>query len=112
MAAQIGIEGRIKHVQNLREGHTGIMGGLDFWSPNINSFRDPRWGRGQETYGEDPFLASRLGVAFVKGLQGDDPRYLKLVATPKHYAVHSGPEPDRPGFDARANERDLRETYL
>ena len=75
MAGQIGIEGRIKHVQNVREGHTGIMGGLDFWSPNLNIFRDPRWGRGQETYGEDPFLTGRMGVAYVTGLQGDDPKY-------------------------------------
>ena len=75
MAAQIGVEGRIKHVQNPREGHTGIMGGLDFWSPNLNIFRDPRWGRGQETYGEDPFLTARMGVAYVTGLQGDDPKY-------------------------------------
>src|SRR5262249_25140695 len=71
-----------------------------------------RWGRGQETYGEDPYLTARLAVAFVKGLQGDDPRYLKVVATPKHYAVHSGPEPERHSFDAAASERDLRETYL
>jgi beta-glucosidase len=84
MAAQIGIEGRIKHVQNLREGHTGIMGGLDFWSPNLNIFRDPRWGRGQETYGEDPFLTGRMGVAYVEGLQGTDPKYYLGIATPKH----------------------------
>jgi beta-glucosidase len=75
MAAQIGVEGRIKHVQNARDGHTGLMGGLDFWSPNLNIFRDPRWGRGQETYGEDPFLTARMGVAYVRGLQGDNPRY-------------------------------------
>ena len=77
--------------------------GSTFWSPNVNIFRDPRWGRGQETYGEDPYLTGRMGVAFVKGLQGDDPRYLKLVATPKHFAVHSGPEPDRHHFDAAGN---------
>jgi beta-glucosidase len=81
MAAQIGIEGRIKHVQNAREGHTGIMGGLDFWSPNLNIFRDPRWGRGQETYGEDPFLTGRMGVAYVTGLQGDNPKYYLGIAT-------------------------------
>ena len=86
MAAQIGIEGRIKHVQNAREGHTGIMGGPDFWSPNLNIFRDPRWGRGQETYGEDPFLTGRMGVAYVTGLQGTDPKYYLAIATPKHYA--------------------------
>ncbi|MDD8025586.1 MAG: glycoside hydrolase family 3 C-terminal domain-containing protein, partial [Acidobacteriota bacterium] len=81
-------------------------------SPNINLFRDPRWGRGMETYGEDPYLTGRLAVAFIRGLQGDDPRYLKTVATPKHYAVHSGPEPARHGFEALAGERDLRESYL
>ena len=90
MAAEIGVEGRIKHVQNLREGHIGIMGGLDFWSPNLNIFRDPRWGRGQETYGEDPYLTGRMGVAYVTGLQGDDPKYYLAIATPKHFAVHSG----------------------
>ncbi|MEY2934693.1 MAG: hypothetical protein RL033_5442, partial [Pseudomonadota bacterium] len=90
----------------------GRTAGLTYWSPNINIFRDPRWGRGQETYGEDPYLTGRLGVAFVTGLQGKDPNYLKVVATPKHYAVHSGPEPERHGFDARVSERDMRETYL
>ena len=86
--------------------------GSTYWSPNINIFRDPRWGRGQETYGEDPFLTSRMGVAFVTGMQGDDPHYLKVVATPKHYAVHSGPEPLRHTFDAKASEYDLVNTYL
>ena len=86
--------------------------GLVFWSPNINIFRDPRWGRGQETYGEDPFLTGAIGTAFVKGMQGSDPRYLKTVATAKHYAVHSGPESLRHTFDARVSESDLRETYL
>jgi len=86
--------------------------GLTIWSPNINIFRDPRWGRGQETYGEDPFLTSRLAVAFVRGLQGDDPHYLKTVATLKHFAVHSGPEELRHRFDAVVSERDLHETYL
>jgi beta-glucosidase len=86
--------------------------GLTIWSPNINIFRDPRWGRGQETYGEDPFLTSRYAVAFVRGLQGDDPRYLKAVATLKHFAVHSGPEELRHRFDAVVSERDLHETYL
>src|SRR6185436_20025992 len=83
-----------------------------FWSPNINIFRDPRWGRGQETYGEDPYLTARMGVEFVKGLQGDDPKYFKVIATPKHYAVHSGPEADRHRFDAMTDQRDLYETYL
>ena len=86
--------------------------GLVFWSPNINIVRDPRWGRGQETYGEDPFLTGAIGTAFVKGMQGTDPRYLKTVATAKHYAVHSGPESLRHTFDARVSESDLRETYL
>jgi beta-glucosidase len=90
----------------------GRTAGLTYWSPNINIFRDPRWGRGQETYGEDPYLAGRLGVAFVTGMQGKDPRYLKVVATPKHYAVHSGPEPERHEFDARVSEHDLQNTYL
>jgi len=111
MAAQIGIEGRIKHVQNVREGHTGIMGGLDFWSPNLNIFRDPRWGRGQETYGEDPFLTGRMGVAYVTGLQGDDPKYYLGIATPKHYAVHSGPEPTRHFADVDVSKHDEVDTY-
>jgi beta-glucosidase len=111
MAAQIGIEGRIKHVQNLREGHTGIMGGLDFWSPNLNIFRDPRWGRGQETYGEDPFLTGRMGVAYVTGLQGDNPKYYLAIATPKHYAVHSGPEPTRHFADVDVSKHDQVDTY-
>jgi len=111
MAGQIGIEGRIKHVQNLREGHTGIMGGLDFWSPNLNIFRDPRWGRGQETYGEDPFLTGRMGVAYVTGLQGNDPKYYLAIATPKHYAVHSGPEPTRHFADVDVSKHDQVDTY-
>jgi len=90
----------------------GRTAGLTYWSPNVNIFRDPRWGRGQETYGEDPYLTSRMGVAFVTGMQGDDPHYLKVVSTPKHYAVHSGPEPDRHVFDARVSEYDKVNTYL
>ena len=90
----------------------GRTAGLDYWSPNLNIFRDPRWGRGQETYGEDPFLTSRMGVAFVTGMQGNDPHYLKVVATPKHYAVHSGPEPLRHTFDAKVSDYDLENTYL
>ena len=112
VADVISTEARAKHHEFARRGERGRYRGLTFWSPNINIFRDPRWGRGQETYGEDPYLTSRIGVAFVKGLQGDDPRYLKVAATSKHYAVHSGPEPERHSFDARADERDLRETYL
>jgi hypothetical protein len=92
VATAISDEARAKHHEFIREGQRGQNQGLTFWSPNVNIFRDPRWGRGQETYGEDPYLTSRLGVAFVRGLQGDDPKYLKLVATPKHYAVHSGPK--------------------
>jgi beta-glucosidase len=90
----------------------GRTAGLTYWSPNVNIFRDPRWGRGQETYGEDPYLAGRMAVAFVRGMQGSDPRYLKVVATPKHYAVHSGPEPERHGFDAKVSESDIVNTYL
>jgi beta-glucosidase len=112
VAVAISDEARAKHHEALRQGMRAIYTGLTFWSPNINQFRDPRWGRGQETYGEDPYLTARMGVEFIKGLQGDDPKYLKLVATPKHYAVHSGPEADRHHFDARVDERDLRETYL
>jgi beta-glucosidase len=90
----------------------GRTAGLTYWSPNINIFRDPRWGRGQETYGEDPYLTARMGVAFVTGMQGKDPHYLKVVSTPKHYAVHSGPEPQRHVFDAKVSEYDLVNTYL
>jgi beta-glucosidase len=90
----------------------GRTAGLTYWSPNINIFRDPRWGRGQETYGEDPHLTGQMAVAFVTGMQGDDPHYLKVVATPKHYAVHSGPEPARHTFDAQVSEQDMVETYL
>jgi beta-glucosidase len=112
VADVISTEARAKHHEFLRNNQHGRYQGLTFWSPNINIFRDPRWGRGQETYGEDPYLTARLGVEFVRGLQGNDPRYFKVIATPKHYAVHSGPEPARHGFDATAYERDLRETYL
>jgi beta-glucosidase len=112
VATAISDEARAKHHESARRGRRGIYEGLTFWSPNINIFRDPRWGRGMETYGEDPFLTGALAVQFVRGLQGDDPTYLKTVATPKHYAVHSGPEPERHTFDAVVNERDLRETYL
>ncbi|HEX9886574.1 MAG TPA: glycoside hydrolase family 3 C-terminal domain-containing protein [Longimicrobiales bacterium] len=112
VATAISDEARAKYHEALREGRHGIYEGLTFWSPNINIFRDPRWGRGMETYGEDPYLAGRLSVAFVRGMQGDDPTYLKTVATAKHYAVHSGPEPDRHSFDAVVSDEDLRETYL
>ena len=112
VAGAISDEARAKHHEAVRHNIRKIYYGLTFWSPNINIFRDPRWGRGQETYGEDPYLTGRMGVAFVRGLQGDDPHYLKVVSTPKHFAVHSGPEPERHHFDARISERDLRETYL
>ncbi|MFC1736527.1 glycoside hydrolase family 3 C-terminal domain-containing protein, partial [Candidatus Hydrogenedentota bacterium] len=112
VATAISDEARAKHHEFVRQGDRGRYKGLTYWTPNINIFRDPRWGRGQETYGEDPFLTGRFGVAFVKGLQGEDPDYLKLVATPKHYAVHSGPEGLRHSFDAIATEKEMRETYL
>jgi len=112
MAVAIGTEGRIKHVQAVRAGHSNIFEGLDFWAPNINIFRDPRWGRGQETYGEDPFLTGRMGVAFVTGMQGDDPRYYRTISTPKHYAVHSGPETTRHSADVKVSKHDMEDTYL
>ena len=112
IANAISDEARAKYHEFQRRGKTGIYQGLTFWSPNINIFRDPRWGRGQETYGEDPFLTGRMGLEFVKGMQGDDPRYLKTVATAKHFAVHSGPEPMRHSFNAKVSEVDLQETYL
>ena len=112
VATAISDEARAKHHQALRQGNRAQYFGLTFWSPNINIFRDPRWGRGHETYGEDPYLTGRMGVAFIKGLQGDDPKYLKLIGTAKHYAVHSGPEQDRHHFDAVVSGRDLYETYL
>jgi beta-glucosidase len=112
MAVAISTEGRIKHVQAVRAGHSDIFEGLDFWAPNINIFRDPRWGRGQETYGEDPFLTGRMGVAFVTGMQGDDPHYYRTISTPKHYAVHSGPEPSRHSIDVPISKHDEIDTYL
>ena len=108
----ISTEARAKHQEHVRKGEFGIYQGLTFWSPNINIFRDPRWGRGQETYGEDPFLTSRIGISFVKGLQGNDPKYFKVIATAKHFAVHSGPESSRHTFDAIPSKRDFYETYL
>lgn len=112
MAIVIGTEARAKHNQAVRAGRRDIMEGLDFWSPNINIFRDPRWGRGQETYGEDPFLTGRMGVAFVTGLQGDDPKYFRVISTPKHFAVHSGPETSRHTIDVRVSKHDMEDTYL
>lgn len=108
----ISTEARAKYHEALRKNAVQQYYGLTFWTPNINIFRDPRWGRGQETYGEDPFLTARLGIAFIKGLQGTDPHYLKAMACAKHYAVHSGPEPDRHHFDAVVSTQDLYDTYL
>ncbi len=108
----ISTEGRAKFNMQQKYGDTDIYKGLTFWSPNVNIFRDPRWGRGHETYGEDPYLTSRLGVRFIKGLQGDDKKYLKAAACAKHFAVHSGPEDLRHGFDAKVSQKDLNETYL
>ncbi|HCC59597.1 MAG TPA: hypothetical protein DEQ47_20510, partial [Solibacterales bacterium] len=112
MANAISDEARAKHHEFLRRGKHHIYQGLTFWSPNINIFRDPRWGRGMETYGEDPYLTGRMAVEFIRGLQGDDPKYLKVVATAKHFAVHSGPESERHVFDARVDGTDLFGTYL
>jgi beta-glucosidase len=112
MAIVIGTEGRASHVRGMHDGHSDIFEGLDFWAPNINIFRDPRWGRGQETYGEDPFLTARMGVAFVTGMQGDDPNYYRVISTPKHYAVHSGPETTRHTADVKVSKHDELDTYL
>lgn len=112
VAGAISDEARAKHHLAVKKGNRSQYSGLSFWTPNINIFRDPRWGRGQETYGEDPYLTSRIGVAFVKGLQGNDPKYLKASACAKHFVVHSGPEKIRHRFDALPPERDFRETYL
>jgi beta-glucosidase len=108
----VSIEARAKYNDAILHGNHDRYYGLTIWSPNINIFRDPRWGRGQETYGEDPFLTSRIGVAFVKGIQGDDPKYFRAIATPKHYAVHSGPETTRHQVDIDPSEHDLWDTYL
>ena len=108
----ISTEARAKYNESQRKGDYGIYKGLTMWSPNINIFRDPRWGRGQETYGEDPYLTGLLGVAFIRGLQGTDDKYLKTSACAKHFAVHSGPEDQRHYFNAVAGKKDLFETYL
>jgi beta-glucosidase len=112
VATAISDEARAKYNEAVKQGNRGQYCGLTFWTPNINIFRDPRWGRGQETYGEDPYLTSQIGIAFVRGLQGDDPENLKLAACAKHYAVHSGPEKDRHTFNAIPTKKDLFETYL
>jgi beta-glucosidase len=112
VADVISTEGRAKYNVQNKYGDNGIYKGLTFWAPNINIFRDPRWGRGHETYGEDPYLTSRLGVSFVKGIQGSDDKYMKAAACAKHFAVHSGPESIRHSFNAECSKQDLRETYL
>ena len=112
MGETVSIEARAKYNEAMRQDHHEMFFGLTFWAPNINIFRDPRWGRGQETYGEDPFLTARMGVAFVTGMQGDNPKYFRVVSTPKHYAVHSGPEPLRHGFNVDVSPHDLEDTYL
>ena len=108
----ISTEARAKYNDAMKRDSHARYSGLTFWSPNINIFRDPRWGRGQETFGEDPYLTGQIAVAFIKGMQGNDPHYFKVIATAKHYAVHSGPEPDRHRFDVHPSERDLNGTYL
>jgi beta-glucosidase len=112
MAEAIGVEGRIKHDEAVRAGDSSTFEGLDFWAPNVNIFRDPRWGRGQETYGEDPFLTGRMAVAYVTGMQGSDPHYYRAISTPKHFAVHSGPEPTRHFADVDVSKHDMEDTYL
>lgn len=111
IGAAIGTEGRAKYHEAVRQGDFNRIG-LNFWAPNINIFRDARWGRGQETYGEDPFLTGRMGVAYVKGMQGGNANYFRVIATPKHYAVHSGPEPTRHSMDVKVSKHDEEDTYL
>ena len=112
VAVAVSDEGRAKFNAQQKYGDYDIYKGLTFWSPNVNIFRDPRWGRGHETFGEDPYLTSRLGVRFIEGMQGKDEVYMKVAACAKHFAVHSGPEDERHSFNAVVNEQDLRETYL
>lgn len=112
IAEAVSDEGRAKFNVQQKYGDYDIYKGLTFWSPNVNIFRDPRWGRGHETFGEDPYLTSRLGVRFIEGMQGKDDKYMKVAACAKHFAVHSGPEDERHSFNATVNEQDLRETYL
>src|SRR5215469_1266237 len=112
MGVTISTEARAKFNEAIELNHHETFFGLTFWAPNVNIFRDPRWGRGQETYGEDPFLTGRMAVAFVSGMQGNDPKFFRVVSTPKHYAVHSGPEPLRHGFNVNVSPHDLEDTYL
>ncbi len=111
MAVDIGTEGRVVHAQAEEDGASAIFHGLDFWAPNVNIFRDPRWGRGQETYGEDPFLTAHMAVAYVTGMQGDDPAHYRVISTPKHFDVHSGPEPTRHFADVDVSRHDEVDTY-
>lgn len=108
----VSTEGRAKFNEFSRRGDHGIYKGLTFWAPNVNIFRDPRWGRGHETYGEDPYLTGELGCAYIKGLQGPDPEHPKVAACAKHFAVHSGPEALRHQFNAQVSKHDLYDTYL
>ncbi len=112
VASVISTEGRAKYNEFQRQHDYGMYKGLTYWSPNVNIFRDPRWGRGHETYGEDPYLTGRMGVAFIKGLQGDDPKHLKSAACAKHFAVHSGPEAVRHHFNSVVSRQDMFDTYL
>jgi beta-glucosidase len=112
MAIDIGTEARVVYARDEHDGNSLIFHGLDFWAPNVNIFRDPRWGRGQETYGEDPFLTGRMAVAFVTGMQGTDPHYYRVISTPKHFDVHSGPEPTRHLTDVDVSKHDEEDTYL
>ena len=112
MATDIAIEGRVVHEESEHDGNSTIFHGLDFWAPNINIVRDPRWGRGQETYGEDPFLPAQMGVAFVTGMQGDNSQYYRVIDTPKHFDAYSGPEPTRHFADVDVSRHDLEDTYL
>jgi len=112
MATDIGTEARVVHAKSLHNGASPIFHGLDFWSPNVNLFRDPRWGRGQETYGEDPFLSGRMAVAFVTGMQGNNPKYYRVISTPKHFVVHSGPEPTRHFADVDVSKHDMEDSYM
>src|SRR5215467_2267064 len=112
MGETVSVEARAKYNQAMRHDQHETFFGLTFWAPNINIFRDPRWGRGQETYGEDPYLTGRMAVAFVSGMQGGDPHYLRVVSTPKHFAVHSGPEPTRHTVNVDVSPHDLEDTYL
>ncbi len=112
MATDISTEARIIHDQAVKNGNSPIFRGLDFWAPNVNIFRDPRWGRGQETYGEDPFLSGSMAIAFVTGMQGDNPKYFRVISTPKHFDAHSGPEPFRHFSDFDVSKHDMEDTYL